>query len=507
MAANTTLGADVIRLPSGVYDLAIANQGSDETYEGAFEGDLDIAQDVTIRNVGPGATAIVDANGAQTGDRAFEIWRDVIHGDVPIEVTFRGIGVRDGRAPVDGTGEERGGAIRVNGGATLTMRDGSVRSSFAEDQGGGIFVNQGTLRLTRVVVAGNEVGFGFGGAIHQTLGVVDITDSVLRGNHADGFGGALSGNGLAHVIRSLLVRNSTDNFGGALYAFGCGSYSFLDSTITGNTALGAGAIRSRNATIAAVYSTVTENEATGPGGGIAVLDDDGDGCPAEAYLRGSILAGNRDNVGSGPPAVRDCANEDLDPLVHSQGYNLVGDGTECDLVPGTGDQIGTYGAPIDPGLAPLGFNGGAMRSLLTHRLLSTSPARDAGAPGAGCAIGLETDQRGVPRGLGGRCDKGAYERVTCRGIVVNRVGTAGRDVASDPAMRPTSGSDGILGLGGNDSLAGSGGGDGLCGGAGRDALSGDGGNDRLAGGADRDVCKGGPGQDTQTGCEVTSGIP
>ena len=95
--------------------------------------------------------------------------------------------------------------------------------------------------------------------------------------------------------------------------------------------------------------------------------------------------------------------------------------------------------------------------------------------------------------LGGRCDIGAYERVSCQGHLVNVVGTSGADTLSG-----TSGADGMLGLGGNDIVSGLGGNDGLCGASGADFLN---------GGAGTDKCDGGPGTDTATACETRISVP
>ncbi len=93
---------------------------------------------------------------------------------------------------------------------------------------------------------------------------------------------------------------------------------------------------------------------------------------------------------------------------------------------------------------------------------------------------------------------GAYELMTCRGVVVNRVGTSGNDSYTSSQMAPTSGNDGVLGLAGNDKLAGGSGNDALCGGSG---------NDSLSGGTGTDKCDGGSGTDTASGCEVKFSIP
>jgi Ca2+-binding RTX toxin-like protein len=171
---------------------------------------------------------------------------------------------------------------------------------------------------------------------------------------------------------------------------------------------------------------------------------------------------------------------------------------------------------MDPGLGPLGDNGGATQ---THALLPGSPALDAGdpaAPGSGRTACEATDQRGAPR----NCDVGAYEQVLCQKVTVNRVGTEGDDV-----LVGTSGSDGFLALGGKDRARGLGGKDTACmgrgkdtaaGGGGRDRLKGEqgkdilkgqGGADRLKGGGGRDVCNGGPGKDRAPGCETKRAVP
>ena len=182
----------------------------------------------------------------------------------------------------------------------------------------------------------------------------------------------------------------------------------------------------------------------------------------------------------------------------SIGHNIIGDNTGSvslsAVMPQTGDQVGVFTDPIDPGLAPLKFNGGPIVQLLTHSFLPGSPAINQG----GVCTDFPNDQRGAPRNLGGPCDVGAYELIFCDGVVVNRVGTSGNDSFTNPAMAPTSGNDGILGLGGNDILAG---------GAGNDALCGGGGNDTLDGGPGNDKCDGGAGKDITKNCETKTGIP
>jgi hypothetical protein len=86
----------------------------------------------------------------------------------------------------------------------------------------------------------------------------------------------------------------------------------------------------------------------------------------------------------------------------SQGYNLIAVTNGSSGFPGTGDRVGSSGAPLDPKIGPLADNGGPT---FTRALLPGSPAIDAGT-----AIGvLPTDQRGLLRPQGPGVDIGAFE--------------------------------------------------------------------------------------------------
>ena len=205
----------------------------------------------------------------------------------------------------------------------------------------------------------------------------------------------------------------------------------------------------------------------------------------------------------------DCLDQNGN-LVTSTGGNVVGNKTGCNITAVGTDDIGSRAAPFDPGLQNLAFNGGPLKVSLTFALKPISLARN---NAAGCE---PTDQRGVPRNLGGACDSGAYEEAFCNSVLINRVGTPGSDKANNPALKSTAGPDGFIGIGGDDSFKGGGGNDGICGGPGHDVLTGGGGGDtisggpgpdKLIGGPGTDTCMGGPGVDTATGCENKTGIP
>ena len=91
-----------------------------------------------------------------------------------------------------------------------------------------------------------------------------------------------------------------------------------------------------------------------------------------------------------------------------------------------------------------------------------------------------------------------YHAITCGGVVVTRVGTAGNDT-----IVGTDGPDVIYGFGGHDAIYGLGGNDILCGDTGNDTLDGGPGNDILRDGPGNDTLRGGTGDDRLVGDEGT----
>ncbi len=483
--ANGNPGADTILVPAGDYKFSIANE-------------LLIIDSVTITKTGSGAQAVVDAQGATTGVRAFSISNGAA-------VTMNNIGIVNGEpTTADPDGNLRGGGVDVGPGASLTMNGGSVTDNTlpgsAPDLGGGIY-SKGQLTLNRVVVSNNIAGgvgsSDAGGGIYGDLGSVTLNDSSVVGNETSN-GGGIATTGSLQLNRSTVAGNDGFLSGGGISVQSCGEANLMNSTIENNAANSgiAGGIAAINGEAHIASSTITHNAAGQKGGGI-VAHQTNTGCPTGAFLHDTILAENTDN-GGGSTVNPDCWDENAPTaLITSQGYNIVGDSTGCDYTPATTDHTGTHAFPVNPGIASSpAFNGGRITNLVTYALSSSATAVDNGDP-APNACGA-TDERGVPRSMGGRCDVGAYEYVTCDGVVVDRVGTNGNDSSSSAFMAPTPGVDGILGLGGNDTLSGGGGNDALCGGAG---------NDHLDGGAGHDICDGGPGHDTAVNCETKVSVP
>jgi hypothetical protein len=153
----------------------------------------------------------------------------------------------------------------------------------------------------------------------------------------------------------------------------------VNSTISGNTATNnIGGIRHYANSLSVLNSTIAYNQR----GGVSAS--------ASLTLKNTIIAYN---TGSG------WNNCNGSGAVASQGYNLSNDSTCGAWFTASGDLNN-----VDPLLGPLQNNGG---STPTHALPLGSPAVNAGT-NAGCPA---TDQRGVSRPQGGRCDIGAFEVV------------------------------------------------------------------------------------------------
>jgi uncharacterized repeat protein (TIGR01451 family) len=207
----------------------------------------------------------------------------------------------------------------------------------------------------------------------------------IQGGYNWWAGGGILNRGTLILNNSTVCGNTAGDHGGGI-ANSNGTLIMNNSTVTGKTSLWAGGGISSYGTLILNNSTVSDNTAIYHGGGIYRYGH-------IATLQNTIVAEN--TAGSNGP---DCWEPDSG-FIHSAGYNLIGDISDCGFNPGSGDLTN-----VDPLLGLLEGSPGY------HPLLRGSPAINAGNP-AGCTdhLGnpLTTDQRGFPRL--GRCDTGAYE--------------------------------------------------------------------------------------------------
>ncbi|HEX6207011.1 MAG TPA: choice-of-anchor Q domain-containing protein [Actinomycetota bacterium] len=447
---------------------------------GVCDARCSLREAVIAANASPGPDVIRLPKGRVELSRAGAGEEAGATGDLDVTDTLTIVGAGMGRSVVDGNDLDR--VFDASSGTfvlrRLTVTGGHVETGGATAFGGGIRGWGALVRLREVAVRGNDAADGGGGVAGFT---VEIQRSLIAGNRADS-AGAVDGS-TVKIADSLLLGNRATLSGGAMALFFGSTVELRNTTVAGNTSghnAGGIGINSGSALLlnVTVHGNHTDGDAGAPGG-------NGGGVQVNAgstmEIRNTIISGNTDGA---PTAAHDCAGD-----LTSLGSSLVRDQNGCSLTGASGDLP----AGTDPRLRPLANNGGATRTLA---LPPGSPARNAGAA---C---LSKDQRGVPRSLGGACDIGAYELVSCFGRIVNRVGTQGNDV-----LRGTGRKDGFLGFGGRDRLIGRGGSDGMCGNGGRDTLEGGPGRDRLHGGPGRDLCVGGPGRDRARSCERRREIP
>jgi CSLREA domain-containing protein len=320
----------------------------------------------------------------------------------------------------------------------------------------------GALTVSDLTIRrGSAPGMANGGGIFNE-GSVTVTGVTLTDNEAQS-GGAIATTGSATLVNDTLSANRARVDGGGLFQAG-GTATVNNLTIADNTA---------------------DNDAndSGNGGGIAV----GGGTLAVAN---TLVGNNRD---ASTPA--NLKHADCSGTVASQGYNLVEDTAGCTLAgTTTGNVTGE-----DPRLEGLAANGGPTA---THALRKNSPAVNAGNPAAsGAAACAATDQRGVARPQGPRCDIGSFELEQpagagpqCLGRSVTIAGTTGNDT-----LMGTPGPDSIQAKAGNDSVSALPRSDTVCAGPGMDSLRGGPGPDRVGGQGDDDRAGGGPGPDAVSG--------
>ena len=344
---------------------------------------------------------------------------------------------------------------------------------------------------------------------------VMISGLGLKDGSIAGDGGAILNKYAALTLDQVVISQSraTANSTGGGIANEDGSLTVRSSTITGNSARGGGGIYSihdRPDTVRIENSTITGNTATYVGGGLDF--NQAIGYNSRVEVRNSTISGNRvtnyASYGGGGGVftsagvivfVSTIVADNSAPTRPDVRFNSAPPDVSFSLIENPAGATFTGGPNVtgqDPKLGVLGDNGGPTPTI---PLLAGSPALD-----TGLSAGTSSDQRGAPRPFdlkgvgsaagGDSADIGAYERNLCGKVLVNRVGTAGKD-----KLKGTKGPDGILGLGGKDTLKGLKGNDGLCGGPGKDKLKGGAGNDRLLGQAGNDVLIGGKGRDKLKG--------
>jgi len=325
-----------------------------------------------------------------SGDGKFGVLRHSGTGQLGIT----GLIIRDGK--YTSSTQPFGGCIYSAGNVgvedSIVANCTAVGSGAEEARGGGVYA-RGNFALKHSTISGN-VALGTGadargggiyvrGKLTAKYSIVRDNEAVIVNNHFS-VGGGMWTEGDAYMRGSLVTGNKAMLAAaiGSEAALGATSLDIINSTISKNTASFRFAGIYTHVPLTLSNSTIAFNTAP-DGGAVYVI-----GAPIK--LKSSIIA---DNASNGMPA-------DLDGVFvpPPAGYNnLITSST-------IGKPKGTITAC--PKLGPLAANGAA--AMMTHALLSTSPAVDSGSN----PDGLQVDQRGAgfARVFGAHTDIGAFER-------------------------------------------------------------------------------------------------
>lgn len=411
-----------------------------------FNSGMDLFKSVTILGNGA-ANTVLDG---QLNDRLFKIT------GTNVNITFDGLTLQNGRTT---DADERGGAIRsLATGATVLSIQNSILSGNSttgqNSEGGAIFASGGTIVVGNSRFIGNSTS-GYdaeGGAISTYSGTVNVSNSILSGNSTSNDyaqGGAIyTNNGAVTLTNSSLIGNSTSgqrSVGGAVYvAFNTVTVS--NSTLAYNVASGnlssGGAIHTRTSDIVVTNSTLSGNSARESGGAIyarygsatlvnsTVAYNFGSSSVGGVFAYSSLTIHNSiialNSAGASNPDIFSANGLSVShSLIGDARGTLLTEDHAASVTNGiqTASYIGLGGGlgigTIDPGLAPLSFNGGRTR---THALVSGSLALNSGSNALAVddmAAALVNDQRGAPfTRFSGTVDMGAYERQTVAGLTL-----------------------------------------------------------------------------------------
>jgi hypothetical protein len=309
--------------------------------------------------------ATITADEATRTDNAYH----VLYADSGVDASaiLDGFTVTGGNANGSGNNENVGGGMNCEGSPTL--RNISFSRNAAAESGGGMD-NAGSPALTEVTFSGNvgKTGGGFanGGTRKPTLRNVSFI-----GNAALYFGGGLHNSGHMDLANVTFAGNTAAFSGGGL--FNNGPATLTNATFAGNTADTGGALyNDHDGIVSLSHVTLGSNSATTSTGGIYTFE-------ASAALYNSLLSGNTGGNCGGTV---------------SAGTDSLSDDASCGSATVNATGIG---------LLPLAQNGGTTQTMALGVGSAAVDIADAGR----CTA---TDQRGVARPRGARCDVGAYEK-------------------------------------------------------------------------------------------------
>lgn len=408
---------------------------------GTFQADLPAPGNFVVLNANDKGTgslrqALMDANAQPTIDTVsfdptfFSVPRTItlLSGELPVTESVTIVGPGASLVTVDGNKATRVFNVNVIGTGTAISMSGLTITGGATGSGGGIFNGGEALSVTNCVIMGNSATFFGGGGIYLEGGTVTIEGCTIAGNTGTNGGGIQAhGGGSINVHNSTISGNKSSSGGAGVYS--TGNVLIDASTISGNIANAAGGGVNFYSTQPAVTltvrnSTISGNTAVQAGGGILAAFN------GSVVLQNSTITGNSAGGsfgGGGVARVYSSSSISVDsciiagnthataPDVFTTGTvfaNFSAIGSKFGVTTFVGDATTTNLLGANLKLGALANNGGPT---LTHLPDADSPLFNKGSN----VTVQPNDQRGLPRGAGGKTDIGAVELQATTLIVIN----------------------------------------------------------------------------------------
>lgn len=236
-AANTDGDSTINLASNGTYELT--GDGFFRNYPGnpttltdpptnGISGLPEIEKNITIN----GNDSIIKRNDSTPAYRFF-----YIDGILGAQLTLNDITLENGRASVDSSGGDSGGAI-FNDNGTVVINRSTLRNNEASDDGGAIANINGKLTINNSTINANKsLGNSTDGGVIDNDGAnaeLFINNSTLSGNQGDQGGAIRNRGGKVEVNNSTLTQNIGNSGGGGIFN-SSGTVTVKNSIIAGNT--------------------------------------------------------------------------------------------------------------------------------------------------------------------------------------------------------------------------------------------------------------------------------
>lgn len=283
----------------------------------------------------------------------------------------------------------------------FTITGGKAEGNWPESNGGGMYIDGGSPTLSNLVLSGNTAFYG-GGLFNS--GDLELTNAVFVANFANMYGAGMYNDDSSPTLMNITFKeNTTFNYGGGMYNVGS-SPSLTNVTFSGNLATifgeGAGMYNHSSSPKLTNVTFIGNTARDGKGGAIYNF------YLSSPEISNTIFWGNTATEGGQIFNLNVDRDGNPLPLSTPKITNSVMQGG-CPA-----DSVCTSIFIDDPLLGELADWGGTTPTI---PLLPGSPAIDA-ADYRTCPL---TDQRGVSRPQGSRCDLGAFES---RGFFLSKTG-------------------------------------------------------------------------------------